>query len=66
MHKQCVLRPMRRSVKSHLVLPTERRFIKKTNSGAVFERLCIVMHEVLTQEGGEEGENVHESLKTPS
>lgn len=53
--KEHVLRPTRRSLKSHLVSPTERRFIEKTSSGALSERLCVVMHEVIAQEGAEDG-----------
>lgn len=46
-----MLGPMRRGIKSHLVFPTERRFIRKTNSAAVSERLLSHMHEGIHNTG---------------
>lgn len=49
--KEHVLGPMRRGIKSHLVFPTERRFIRKTNSDAVSERLLSHTHKGIHNRG---------------
>jgi hypothetical protein len=44
-----------RSVRPHLMFPTERRLIKKINSGAVSEKLCVQCTKSFTVKEDAEG-----------
>lgn len=61
-----MLGPMGTSVKSHLVFPVERKFRKKTNSGAFSEKLSqnateVKTHLLVTEDANVE--YVHKSLR---